>query len=90
MPSRGLEPNAHAYGSAIRACVVAGEHRRALALLEEMLERPVEPDAAAFTSAMAAVGGWAAALRLLEVMKREVSADAPSLVLGGRFSPVSV
>ena len=37
-----------------------------------MLERRVIPDAAAFTAAMAAVDGWAAALRLLEVMKREV------------------
>lgn len=60
------------YGSAIHACVVGGEHRRALALLGEMLERRVAPDAAAFTAAMAAADGWAAALRLLEVMKREV------------------
>lgn len=73
IPSRGLEPNAHVYGSAIHACVVGGEHGRALVLLEEMLERRVVPDAAVFTAAMTAVDGWGAALRLLEDMKREVS-----------------
>lgn len=72
IPSRGLEANAHAYGSAIHACVVGGQHRRALALLDEMLERRVVPDAAVFTAAMTAMDGWGAALRLLEVMKREV------------------
>lgn len=72
IPSKGLEANAHAYGSAIHACVVGGQHRRALSLLEEMLERRVVPDAAVFTAAMTAVDGWGAALRLLEVMKREV------------------
>eukprot|EP00752_Nemacystus_decipiens_P006448 g5808.t1 len=71
IPSRGLELNAHVYGSAIHACAVGGEHHRALALLGEMLERRVIPDAAAFTAAMAAADGWAAALRLLEIMKRE-------------------
>lgn len=75
IPSRGLELNAHVYGSAIRACVVGGEQGRALALLGEMLERRVVPDAAVFTAAMTAVDGWGAALRLLVVMKREVSPD---------------
>lgn len=73
IPSRGLALNAHAYGSAIHACVVGGERRRALALLQEMMKNGVVPDAAAFNAAMPAVDGWAAALRLLEVMKREVS-----------------
>ena len=72
VPSRGIEPNAHTYGSAIHACVVGGERKRALALLEEMIERGVPPDAVAFNSAMAAVDSWAAALRLLEIMEREV------------------
>lgn len=69
----GLEPNAHVYSSAVHACVVGGEPRRALVLVEEMIERGVVPDVVAFTSAMKAVDGWAAALRLLAVMKREVS-----------------
>lgn len=69
------------YGSAIHACAVGGEHRRALALLAEMLERRVVPDAAAFTAAMPAADGWAAALRLLEVMKREVREVHVSLLL---------
>lgn len=73
IPSRGIEPNAHTYGSAIHACVVGGERKRALALLEEMMERGVPPDSVAFNAAMAAVDDWAAALRLMEVMKREVS-----------------
>lgn len=73
IPSRGIEPNAHTYGSAIHACVVGGERKRALALLEEMMERGVPPDSVAFNAAMAAVDGWAAALRLMEVMEREVS-----------------
>lgn len=72
IPSAGLTPNAHVYGSAVHACVVGGEPRRGLALLDEMIENGVVPDAAAFTVAMSAVDGWAAALRLLEVMKREV------------------
>lgn len=72
IPSTGLTPNAHVYGSAVHACVVGGEPRRGLALLDEMIENGVVPDAAAFTVAMSAVDGWAAALRLLEVMKREV------------------
>lgn len=71
--SRGLTVNAHVYGSAVHACVVGKEPRRALALLEEMIERGVVPDAVVFTAAMTAVDGWAAALRLLEVMKRAVS-----------------
>lgn len=73
MPSRGVEPNAHTYGSAIHACVVGGERKRALSLLEEMMQRGVPLDSVAFNAAMSAVDGWAAALRLLEVMEREVS-----------------
>lgn len=65
------------YGSAIHACVTAGQHARALGLLGEMLERRVVPDAAVFTAAMTAVDGWGGALRLLEVMKREVRELVP-------------
>lgn len=75
MPLRGLTPNAVTYGSAVHACVVGAEPRQALALLEEMMERGIAPDAAAFTAGMRAVDGWAAALRLLEAMKRHVSSE---------------
>lgn len=75
MPSRGLTPNAVTYGSAVHACVVGEEPQQALALLDEMMERGIAPDAAAFTAGMRAVGGWAPALRLLEAMKRHVSSE---------------
>lgn len=88
IPSRGLALNAHVYGSAVHACVVGGEPSRALALVEEMMESGAVPDAAAFTAAMTAVDGWAAALRLLEVMKREVS-DGRSLDAVVRHRPTS-
>lgn len=74
IPSKGLVANAHVYGSAVQACVKAGEHERALSLLGEMVEIGVMPDAVAFTAAMTAVDGWAAALHLLEIMKRAVRA----------------
>lgn len=66
-------PNAVTYGSAVHACVMGGESRQALALLDEMMDRGISPDAAAFTAGMRAVDGWAAALRLLETMKKHVS-----------------
>ena len=74
IPSKGLVANAHVYGSAVHACVKAGEHERALSLLGEMVEVGVMPDAVAFTAVMTAVNGWAAALKLLEIMKRAVRA----------------
>lgn len=74
--------NAHVYGSALHACVKGGQRKRALALLDEMLGNGVVPDAVVFTAAIGAVDGWAAALRLLTLMKNEVRLGAAS----GAFS----
>ena len=81
MPSRGLTANAHVYGSAMHACVKGGEHKRALPLLAEMVNAGVVPDAVAFTAAMTAVGDWTAALRLLEIMKSQVSALKNTVII---------
>ncbi|CAN0344139.1 unnamed protein product, partial [Hapterophycus canaliculatus] len=74
IPSTGLEPNAHVYGSAIHACVTAGQGARALALLGEMLERRVVPDAATYNAALSVVarsGREDVALALLKQMEAD-------------------
>ena len=66
-----MRPNAIVYSSAISACGSAGEWRRALDLLDEMISLGISPNTITYNAAIQACersGVWREAVRLFESM----------------------